>query len=72
MKTFVLMCSSKKSLLEQLPNSQVQFMKKFIWRVEYDFNSNQHKLTIRSSNFSNKDYSRMLFLFPYAYAEDEF
>lgn len=54
-------------IMHSLSQRQTQFVRAHTWRTEYNWRTGESELTIRKSQFSTKDWTTILFLFPCAH-----
>lgn len=54
-------------IMRSLSQSQTQFVRAHTWRTELNWRTGESELIIRKSQFSTKDWTTILFLFPCAH-----
>jgi hypothetical protein len=53
-------------LWRSLSHSQAQFVREHVWRVDTNRYTGKTELSIRAADFTERDWCRILFLFPHA------
>jgi len=56
----------QKDIVKSLTERQMLFVKQYTWRTEFNWHTGETELSIRKRNFSTEEWTRILFLFPYA------
>lgn len=51
---------------QSLTDRQQQFVKQYAWRAEHNWYTGETELTIRKKQFSSREWTEILFLFPHA------
>lgn len=54
-------------IIHCLNEPQFDFVRQHTWRAEFNWYTGETELSIRKRQFSSEDWSRILFLFPYAH-----
>lgn len=60
--------SKQRIILNLLNDRQQEFVKQYTWRTEFNWFTGETELSIRKKQFSTREWTQILFLFPHAQA----